>query len=631
MWNALILSLGMIYCFTSFIARAESKPENLIPIHDLMQDPLIDQVRLSPDGKTIASLYNNNDRIVILVKDLTSDSEPVFINVENHDVKWIKWKSNERIIAGTLVEKGLWHDYYALLVMDKNGGNMRHLISDYQVGDIIDILPDDPDHIVVEELSFEHQEFPEVYKVSVGKYREEMRIQESVFNVDHWMTDANGNIRMRVKSLPDKRIFDAKLADGSWKTIYEGNYVKDPLFEPLAVGKTGIAYVLSRHENDKAALYEYDIATQKFGRQLFKHDSVDVGGIYYSRLKDTVEYATFTNDKNEHHFFDDELSKDYLSASQALPGAVNLIAGHSDDEKRLVIYSRKGKNSGSYYLFDREKKKLTFLGSRYPGLEKISLSEPKCIKYNARDGMTIYGYLSFPVTFDGSAPFPMVVLVHGGPHARDTNEFDPWVQFLTNRGYVVFQPNFRGSAGYGDAYWKSGYKQWGLAMEDDVIDGVKILINGKVADKNRICIMGGSYGGYAALMGVAKYSDMFCCAVSIAGVSDLNRYLIDQRFKGNTNYYNHILIGDDISERKANSPINYADRIICPVFLAHGTEDKTVYYSQSADMYSALKGAKKAVTFLKLKDETHYIEDIKSRVNLFEEIEKFLDINMVGK
>jgi len=625
------LFLALFYCLNIYPAAAGSKSPDLIPIHDLMQDPLIDQVKISPDGKTIAALYNNNDRIVVLVKDLDSDdSQPVFINVLNHDVKWIEWKNDQRIIAGSYVEGGLWDEYYALVVMDKNGSNMRHLISDFKVGSIIDLLPDDPDHVLVEELSFDNQDYPEVWKVSIGNLSDETRIQASKINIDHWITDANGNVKMGVTWLSDKRIIEAKMADGTWKTINKRNYVKDPLFEPLAIGKTGIAYVLSRHENDKAALYEYDIETQTFGRQLFKHDLVDIDDVYYSRLKDTVEYASFTVDKEAIHFFDDQLSKDYLAVNQALPNTTNLIVSQSADEKRLIIFSSKENSPESYYLFDREKRKITFLGSRYPSLDKISLSKTKSIKYQARDGMTIYGYVSVPVSFDKSTPFPMVVLVHGGPYLRDENKFDPWVHFLTNRGYIVFQPNFRGSTGYGDAYWKSGYRQWGLSMEDDIIDGVKELINGNIADKNNICIMGGSYGGYAALMGVAKYSDIFRCALSIAGVSDLNSLLIAQRFKGSTNYYNHILIGDDVSERKAVSPITHVENINRPVLLAHGTEDKTVYFSQSSNMYSALKGAKKDVTFIKLKDETHYLEDIKNRVELFEAIEKFLDKNMGG-
>jgi esterase/lipase len=616
----IIIFLGLFYCFNVLPAQGETNPPARIPVHDLMQAPLVNDVKISPDGKTIAALYNNNDRIMILVKDLTVDtSEPVIIDVLNHDVKWINWANNRRIIAGTLVEEGIWHDYYALVVMDKDGKNMRHLISDFSIGNLIDLLPDDPDHVLVEELNINNQYYPEVYKVSIGNERKEQRVQVSRFNVDHWITDANGDVKMGVGYLSDRMIIDAKMTDGSWKTISEKEYLKDSLFFPLAIGKTGIAYVLSHHEDDKAALYEYHYETQTFGRKLFKHDLVDISDIYYSRLKDTVEYAGFALDAQELHFFDDQLRKDYLAVSQVLPDTVNLIVSESADEKRMIIFASSSCNPGSYYLFDRETKRLKYLGSRYPGLEKISFSKTIGTRYKARDGMTLYGYVSYPA-INKSTPSPMVVLVHGGPYARDKNEFDPWVQFLTSRGYVVFQPNFRGSTGYGTAYWKSGYRQWGLAMEDDIIDGVKILIDDKVADKSKICIMGASYGGYAALMGVAKYSDIFCCAISIAGISDLNKLMIQ---KGN--YINRMLIGGDISDRKASSPITYAGNIDSPVLLAHGTEDKTVYYSQSDDMYDALKKANKDITFLKLKNETHHLEDIKNRVALFESIDKFLD------
>jgi len=614
---------ALVYTLCALTAQGKTDTPDRIPVRDLMREPLVSGLEISPDGKTVASLYNKDDRIMVLVKDLdAADSEPVVINVLNHNVKWIKWASNRRIIAGAIVEEGIWQDYYALVVMDKDGKNMRHLISDYSIGNLIDLLPDDPDHVLVEELNIDNQVFPEVYKVYLGNESKELRVQESRFNIDHWITDGNGDVRMGVGYLSDRMIIDAKMSDGSWKTISQNRYLRDSQCYPLAVGKKGIAYVLSYHETDKAALYEYDIETQKFGRQLFKHDVVDIEDIYYSRQADAVECACFTLDTPELHFFDDQLGRDYQAISRALADTTNLIVSRSADEKRMVILAGSSGDPGRYYLFDRETKTLKYLGSRYPDLENTPLSKTEGMKYKARDGMMIYGYVSLPAAYSGG-PFPMVVLVHGGPYARDKNEFNPWVQFLTNRGYIVFQVNFRGSTGYGDAYWKSGYRQWGLAMQDDILDGVKILIDSGMADAKRICIMGASYGGYAALMGAAKNSDMFRCSISIAGISDLNKLMIQ---KGN--YLNRVLIGDDSLERRAGSPITYAADIECPVLLAHGTKDNTVYFSQSDDMYNALKKADKDVTFLKLKDETHHLEDIKNRVALFETIEKFLNKHM---
>jgi dipeptidyl aminopeptidase/acylaminoacyl peptidase len=620
-----LLILAILCCFNiPWASCGETGYVSRISIHDLLQDPVIDDVRISPDGTAIAALYNSNDQVMVLIKDLSKENaEPVVINVLNHNVKWVDWASNQRVIAGTLVDKALWKDYYALVVMDKDGKNMRHLLNDfYSIGDIIDFLPDDPDHVLVEELNAENLEFPEVWRVSIGNDRQETRIQPSIFNVDHWLTDANGEVRMGVGYLSDRMIVQAKTSDGDWKTIKNLKYFKDPWFTPLKIGKNGIAYVASTHENDKETLYEYNIDTQTFGAQLFKHDLVDISSAHYSRLKDKIEYVTYTVDHTEIQFMDTELQNDYAAIGKALPDTVNSIVDTSADEKRLIIYAGNSGNTGSYYLFDRDKRQLKYLGSRFPGLEKLKLSKTRGISYAARDGMTLYGYISFPVAYDGK-PCPMVVLVHGGPHARDANEYDPWVQFLTNRGYIVFQPNYRGSTGYGDNYWKSGYKQWGLAMEDDIVDGVKILTDKGIVDKDRVCIMGASYGGYAALMGAVRYSDIFRCAISIAGISDLNKFM---RVEGS--YLNRALIGDDHSDLKAVSPVAHVDDVKIPILLAHGTEDKTVAYNQSDDMYDALKWAKKDVTMIKLKDETHYLEDIKNRVILFEAIDKFLDKNM---
>ena len=198
MSKRLIISfLWIFYCFNIFPALGETDPPVPIPIRDLMQDPLIDDVKISPDGRSIAALYNHNDRILVLINDLSVDnSEPILVNVLNHDVKSIDWASEERIIAGTVVEEGIRHDYYALVVMDKDGKNMRHLISDYSLGNLIDLMPDDPDHVLVEELNISNQVFPEVYKVSIGRKRREKLIQRSRTNVGNWITDANGEVKM---------------------------------------------------------------------------------------------------------------------------------------------------------------------------------------------------------------------------------------------------------------------------------------------------------------------------------------------------------------------------------------------------------------------------------------------------
>nr|WP_243846446.1 alpha/beta fold hydrolase [Rhizomicrobium palustre] len=231
---------------------------------------------------------------------------------------------------------------------------------------------------------------------------------------------------------------------------------------------------------------------------------------------------------------------------------------------------------------------------------------------------------------------PVVILPHGGPMARDDMSFNWEAQFLANRGYAVLQPNFRGSTGYGKAFKKAGYGQWGLKMQDDVTDGVKKLIADGIADPKRICIVGGSYGGYAALAGVSFTPELYACAAAWAPVTDLREQLADEsRDSGGSDAWlmsaESVYIGDrrnDATKLDAVSPALHAGKIKVPVLLVHGTADATVRISQSERMASALEKAKKKVTFIKVDKETHYLQTAPSRILWLTELEKFLKANI---
>ena len=608
-------------CFSLSVAAA-SQSTTLISLHEFVQNPIISDVKISPDGKSIAALHNVNDHIMVLVKDISApDAATRIINVYNHDVRWIDWANNQQIIAGTLVEEGMWGDAYLLALIDKNKGDMRYLLEHLQFGNVIDTLPNDPENVLVE--VFSGSPYPDVFKVSIGSKKHYERIEPSRFNINHWITDAGGNARIGLGRLPRKLIIDAKGADGRWDTIRQVDFLEDPVFYPLVINRSNIAYVLSRHESDTAALYEYDLNARAFGKRLLENEMVDIDGLYYSRQNDALGYAVYTVDQPEPYFFDDEQFKEYSSINRALPKTSNWITSRSKDEKRVIVSATGDNCPTSYYLYDREKSSLEFLGSEFPDLEQTTFPSTTAIQYKARDGMTIYGFLTIPIAHEGT-PLPMVVLVHGGPRSRVQRKFDRWVQFLANRGYIVFQPNFRGSTGYGETYERSGYQQWGRDMQNDIIDGVEQLAAQDLVDADRICIMGASYGGYAALMGVARNSDIFRCAVSFAGISDLNALMIEEGFST----LNRALIDDDSGARKENSPITHAASITSPVLLAHGTKDTVVNYRHSKKMYKALKKMKKNVTFIELKGETHNLEDVKNRETFFKAMEAFLDNHM---
>jgi dipeptidyl aminopeptidase/acylaminoacyl peptidase len=266
---------------------------------------------------------------------------------------------------------------------------------------------------------------------------------------------------------------------------------------------------------------------------------------------------------------------------------------------------------GAYYVFDRQAGTMTLVAERHPDLSADRLAPMETFKYRARDGMLIPAYVTRPPGAVAGKPLPLIVMPHGGPEARDSLDFDIWAEFFATRGYLVLQPNFRGSAGYGRKYAEAGYGQWGGKMDDDITDGVLQLIKSGRVDKNRICIFGASFGGYAALYGGAKTPELYKCIASFAGVSDLNALVNwEHATKGHEGRYHYAArsIGDptkDSARLAAASPITYAASYKPPVLLIHGADDASVPVIQSKMMQAALQKAGKDVRLVIYPHEGH--------------------------
>ena len=241
--------------------------------------------------------------------------------------------------------------------------------------------------------------------------------------------------------------------------------------------------------------------------------------------------------------------------------------------------------------------------------------------YTARDGMSIPAYLAVPLGGDAKH-LPTVILPHGGPYLRDTGGFDYWVQFFVSRGYAVLQPNFRGSTGYGTAHLRAGYEQWGEKMQDDVIDGVDWLIAQGITDPARVCIVGGSYGGYVALVAAYKTPQKFRCAVDFAGVADLNAMVLNMyQYRFGDLARARVQRGNALS---ANSPIEHVADIGIPLLIVHGDQDRTVFIEQSVELDAALQAANKPHQFILQPGGDHLLSRASQRLQLFEAMDKFL-------
>jgi dipeptidyl aminopeptidase/acylaminoacyl peptidase len=328
------------------------------------------------------------------------------------------------------------------------------------------------------------------------------------------------------------------------------------------------------------------------------------------------------------HWLDPQRGSQQRSLSSAFPGRRVVVADRSADGQRIVAIVDSPSQPDVYQLVDFATSRADIVGEAYPELAKVAFGEVRFYSYLARDGADIPTYLTLPPGSDGRN-LPLIVLPHGGPESRDYDHFDWLAQFLATRGYAVLQPQFRGSTGFGEAHRRAGYRQWGGRMQDDLTDGVRHLVANGTADPTRVCIVGGSYGGYAALAGAAFTPELYACAASINGISDLPDFVMAKKRQSGEDSDSVAYWADHIGPAMdpnvaAKSPARSAGTVRANVLLMHGIDDSVVPLSQSEKMANALTSAGKPVTFVKMAREDHWLSRSDTRVQVLKELETFL-------
>jgi dipeptidyl aminopeptidase/acylaminoacyl peptidase len=292
-----------------------------------------------------------------------------------------------------------------------------------------------------------------------------------------------------------------------------------------------------------------------------------------------------------------------------------------------VLYASSPTHPGTFYLGDRAKRQLAPFAERYPQLKGIQLAGKTKVHYPSKDGLSIDGYLTLPVTRKEGQRLPAIVFPHGGPAARTLTTFDYWTEFFANRGYAVLEMDFRGSSGQGFEWMASAFANWDQITQQDIADGARYLVSEGIADPKRICIVGASFGGYAALTGAVKYPGLYKCAVSIAGVSDLVE--LRNRSRGFLNSEQvEAQIGHDSDRLREASPIRHAEAITQPVLLIHGKTDRVVEVGQSQAMYAELTKLDKPAKYVELESGDHYLSNYFDRVAAFKAMDEFLKQNL---
>lgn len=630
-----------------------------LPIERFVDKPELVAPRLSPNGRYLATPVRSGSRMAVAVHDLDAPrgTRPRVILTEDLEIEWVEWANDDRLLIAFVVMVDLKYPAYTgsriaraafkqqirrVVACDRDGSNLiglmtpdRRFRANRDLTLVAHMLPESREHVLM--AANDRRSHFNLYRVNVytGQLDE---VAEGRVETDSWLTDLRGVPRVRWDYDSDDEKFEMFVRSGDgdvWEKVSE--YGEKDLPDLKVVGFADdpkVAIVANRQSTDRLALYEYDLVGRKLGRRLFGHDTVDVGSPFGSLLYDPATSkligATYVEDLWRVHYFDDELRLVQAAADEAFPdSAIVRLVSWPADRRRFVFYTEGPKDPGSYHLLDRRSKTSELIGRSFPKLVPKELGDVAIIRYPTRDGIKLTGYLTLPPG-RGEKNLPMVVLPHGGPELRDAVEFDPLAQALANRGYLVFQPNFRGSGGYGRAFAEAGHRQWGRRMQDDITDGVEALIADGSVDRNRICIVGGSYGGYAALAGGAFTPELYKCVVSFAGVSDLVGMVEYERRSGvESSVYRYWAkrMGDprtDEEEMRAWSPVRSAAKFKAPVLLIHGEWDGNVPYKQSLAMEGALSAAGKDVQLIRVRQEGHGFDNEGSQLLLFSEIERFV-------
>lgn len=622
-----------------------------IPVKVFAQNPGFSAVALSPDGHRLAITTPVENRTDVMIVDLSGKAEPMRIRYNaNEHVIGPFWADDDRLVlskarkAGSRAAPSGTGEVFSVDATGRNQqllfgyvpdeGNIRGRRKDTGFASLLDRVPGGKGELLFSYVDWTSADrHSSIYRVNpVNGEREQIEqipLRAGVVAVDHklkprFASSRDDNAEPLLRYRPT--------ADSAWTEVPKSMAGRS-MYVIAFEADNDIAWAEISDAGEPSSLYR--VSFSKGTRdKVFGRDDMDIGSVMMSGFDGVPFAAVFDAGKPAVQYFDpkSEWAQLHSGLMKQFPGNLVRFIDFSRDDNHVLALVYSDRNPGDYYLIDRTANRVSKLQSRLEGIDPTQMASMSPFRFKASDGVELDAFITVPR--EGSKPFPVVVMPHGGPHGPyDSWSFDADAQFLANRGYAVLQVNFRGSGGRGETFEKSGHRKWGTRIMDDIVDGLKFGVAQGLVDAGRACIYGASFGGYASLMAPVRSPGTFKCAIGYLGVYDLE--LLHSRGDTNdTKQGRNVVtqfVGTDTTELAANSPAKQGAKVGIPVMLVAGKEDIRAPLAHTNAMADALKKAGTPVDVMVKGGEAHGFYKEENRVELYEKMEAFLDKHIGNK
>ena len=621
-----------LYLITA-ISACNKHGNGEIPIIDFFKTPEKSAFRISPDGKYISYLKPFKDKQNLFIQSLADGREIMATSVTDYSVRGdYFWTYNDQVVFSQDI---IAADVVKLFTLDVATLKVHNILAQEKVRVyLISRNSNEPDVVTIRMNKRDPANF-DVYRLNI-KTGGLTPYLINPGNITDWYPDADGKIRLVTASDGvDQTILYRPNDNKPFKPIIQNNFKTS--VKPIAfTGEKKYFYALSNVNRDKTALVEINAEDGKEKKIIYSCDSADIQDYQYSKNKHRLELVSWDAAKPQKYFLNPDVKNTYAGLKAMIKGTEIDIVDRDSAENKFIVFAYTDRNPGSYYLYEKANGNLKKLGDINSVLKQNQLCPMKPVAFKVPDGMIINGYITFPLGTK-KTNLPLIVMPHDGPFNHSVWRYDPEVQFLANRGYAVFQVNYRGSTGFGKAYYSAGFKEVGGKIQSDITDGVNWLIKNKTINPKKVAIFGGGFGGFSALYGISFHPELYNCAIVQHGLINFFTYIKDAPpfYKPKVKMM-YEMVGDpetDASELRAISPVFHTDKIKAPLLIFQGAKDARANISELNQFVRELQkqnGNEMVQYFLKPNERTIFRSE-HNRIQMYAEIEKFLDNNMRAK